>query len=750
MDSLKDNSDVLSDIDLDTDDLSILRRGLRYKRKRATSTPGNSNGNVTGVNLALPLSVDEVGKLDQELQLNLDNLIATAPMRENQARRDAVGTASRFFRSAFDRIAKAYINLAARSEEIDTIGAALIKSVDGFRKIHVKENVGLGDVREIVKQELDMMMTQKLDEMYKCKVEARKSLNADVEKAVAGGMDRVVTQVKSALVVPRDGATSTYASVSAQGGISGNNVTSVCVLKNREVPIGDVIEFVVEPSKEANEKFRTSDEVKKARIAAIDPVKFNMRVSHLFSLKVKAVRVVATTVNLEKLRTSVELKKAGLVVRDKPKLNPRLIIRGVPSDMRAESMPESIVAANLTGSKPEDIKIIYVYPKRRDYDRTSVAIKTTARIRSELLKLDRVYIGYAACRIEDHVRVINIQCFKCLRFNHLAKECKELNDVCGHCMGGHETRSCSCTQKLCCRNCHDAKLTDTQHSAMDAGKCTVLAHVARGSALPTPEREPMTNNICHHVGRGRRSRDNQVNATLPVDEASDSAVNTNINTTNNERGGVSMPTHSGNSNCNFYFELNTISSSVTDDRGACTVSESGQDVSTERGGMNGGRCHGLAVEEAAAQQHLKRINEYLHAKVVFDPPRTHDAIKSLRKRPRYKQLVEEMKQLRAERNVVMGAEHNDDGIVPDDEPVGENEVAVADEESIRDYLRSELIYLGSVECGELGRDHLSVAIRSILNGNSPEQGLLMWFSVRSEAFAPSTHVRRRAGVNSNM
>ncbi|KAK0157400.1 hypothetical protein PV328_011145 [Microctonus aethiopoides] len=232
----------------------------------------------------------------------------------------------------------------------------------------------------------------------------------------------------------------------------------------------------------------------------------------------------------------------------------------------------------------------------------------------------------------------------------------------------------------------------------------------------------------------------------------------------------------GNSNCNFYFELNTISSSVTDDRGACTVSESGQDVSTERGDMNGGRRHGfqcpycdrafpslrglgrwsdkdmrrLAVEEAGAQQHLKRINEYLHAKVVFDPPRTHDAIKSLRKRPRYKQLVEEMKQLRAERNVVMGAEHNDDGIVPDDERVGENEVAVADEESIRDYLRSELIYLGSVECGELGRDHLSVAIQSILNRNSPEQGLLMWFSVRSEAFAPSTHVRRRAGVNSNM
>lgn len=481
METSKDNSDVLSDLELDNDDLSILRRGLRYKRKRATSSPGCSSGNTSGVNMALSLSVEEVEKLDFELQINLDNLVATAPMRENQARRDAVETASKFFRSSFDRIAKAYINLAARSEEIDTIRTALVKSVDNFKKIHVRENEGLlCDVREIVKQELDVMMTQKLGEMRECEVEARKSLNADVKKAVAGGMDKVVTQVKSALVVPRDGASLSYASASAKRAASGNNITSVRVSKSREVPIGNAIEFVVEPTKEASEKYRVADDVKKALIAAVDPVKYNMRVSHLFSLKTKAVRVVATTVNLDMLRSSIELRKAGLMIRDKPKLNPRLIIRGVPCDINSQSLPGMIASANLANMKPDDIKVVYVYPRRRDYDNTSVVIETSARVRSALLDLDRVYIGYAACRIEDHVRVI--QCFKCLRFGHLAKECKEPNDVCGHCMGVHETRSCSRTQKLCCRNCHEAKNNDTAHSAMDVEKCPVLARRVRDKA----------------------------------------------------------------------------------------------------------------------------------------------------------------------------------------------------------------------------------------------------------------------------
>ncbi|KAK0070895.1 hypothetical protein PV325_013907 [Microctonus aethiopoides] len=63
----KDNNDVRSDLELDSDDMGILRHGLRG-----------------------------VKKLDHELQLNLDNLMATAPMRENQTRYDAVETASKF------------------------------------------------------------------------------------------------------------------------------------------------------------------------------------------------------------------------------------------------------------------------------------------------------------------------------------------------------------------------------------------------------------------------------------------------------------------------------------------------------------------------------------------------------------------------------------------------------------------------------------------------------------------------------
>ncbi|KMQ89588.1 putative 50 kda protein in type i retrotransposable element r1dm [Lasius niger] len=90
------------------------------------------------------------------------------------------------------------------------------------------------------------------------------------------------------------------------------------------------------------------------------------------------------------------------------------------------------------------------------------------------LKCGRIYIRYAACFFADHIRVI--QCYRCLSFGHIAKDCKGEHS-CGHCAGAHELKDCkSRSQPPKCFNCerYHGTHNDLKHSAMDTAKCPIL------------------------------------------------------------------------------------------------------------------------------------------------------------------------------------------------------------------------------------------------------------------------------------
>ena len=42
-----------------------------------------------------------------------------------------------------------------------------------------------------------------------------------------------------------------------------------------------------------------------------------------------------------------------------------------------------------------------------------------------------------------------LRCLKCQGWNHLAKDCIEMDDTCGNCTGKHRTRLCTSTEKKC-------------------------------------------------------------------------------------------------------------------------------------------------------------------------------------------------------------------------------------------------------------------------------------------------------------
>ncbi|KMQ83927.1 putative 50 kda protein in type i retrotransposable element r1dm [Lasius niger] len=122
------------------------------------------------------------------------------------------------------------------------------------------------------------------------------------------------------------------------------------------------------------------------------------------------VKIEAFSPDMDRIKAHPGLAAAGLMVQENIKLNPS-----------------------------NDIKIIYVFPPKKDKHTKGCVLEVAPMIRKTLLESGRVFLRYAVCSVADYVRIF--QCFKCLQFGHMAKACKS-KPACGHCAGDHEMRDC--------------------------------------------------------------------------------------------------------------------------------------------------------------------------------------------------------------------------------------------------------------------------------------------------------------------
>lgn len=83
----------------------------------------------------------------------------------------------------------------------------------------------------------------------------------------------------------------------------------------------------------------------------------------------------------------------------------------------------------------------------------------------------KISVGWDMCKVFKYIRIN--RCFKCLGFNHMAKDCKN-KIACSKCGGAHKVEECK-SQKLSCINCveyakKNKEKIDTNHHAF-AHKC---------------------------------------------------------------------------------------------------------------------------------------------------------------------------------------------------------------------------------------------------------------------------------------
>lgn len=125
------------------------------------------------------------------------------------------------------------------------------------------------------------------------------------------------------------------------------------------------------------------------------------------------------------------------------------------------------------------LKVVYKYKTKlqRKPNSINVILELDPKAHKEIEGREVLYVGWRTCKFEDYINVV--QCFRCWRFGHMARECKRGDQVCADCGGGH--KNCGSEVKKCV-NCKFAsevlKVPNVQydHAAYDR-KCVAYKRI---------------------------------------------------------------------------------------------------------------------------------------------------------------------------------------------------------------------------------------------------------------------------------
>lgn len=307
------------------------------------------------------------------------------------------------------------------------------------------------------------------------------SLEEAVRRAVTDALrDGHVLTHSSQSNKPHEGNNDVELPLSYASAVSSASVSSrVQVSHGPAVDVPNLSSFFIVPENEGGEL--TSSQATKDTLCRIfKPSDCALRVNRITPARGNGVRIEARSPDIAKIKAHPAIAKAGLQVLEQVKLNPRLIVYGIPIKMTADEIRDELVAQNLTNEYSAHVKVVYTYPVRPKRSTTNCVLEVSPQVRKMLLNGSRIYLRYSACRFADHIWIR--QCFKCLTFGHLAKDCTQPSR-CAHCSEGHESKKCDRRDQLPkCANCarNPASLNvDVSHSASDTNKCPILLRKIR-------------------------------------------------------------------------------------------------------------------------------------------------------------------------------------------------------------------------------------------------------------------------------
>ena len=97
----------------------------------------------------------------------------------------------------------------------------------------------------------------------------------------------------------------------------------------------------------------------------------------------------------------------------------------------------------------KNMKVIKKYENKRRRNSGNIIMEVRYDIFKDIMKRAKLNVGWRICKIEEYHCIV--QCYKCARFNHFAKDC-ENSVTCFKCAGNHKTKECT-NDYVKCINC---------------------------------------------------------------------------------------------------------------------------------------------------------------------------------------------------------------------------------------------------------------------------------------------------------
>lgn len=206
------------------------------------------------------------------------------------------------------------------------------------------------------------------------------------------------------------------------------------------------------------DKNQPSEETRKQLEARIEPTNLGLTISAVKYVRDGGVAISYNNEDGEVTVPSNIKKNLGeqYEVIEPEKKNPRIKIINVSKEIaeNEEILVEKIIKQNRISTDEDKliIRMIHNYETKKEgkRPRTNVIMEVDPQTYSQLSSRGTISIGWKSCYFVDHVNIV--QCYKCWKFGHMGKECKNEKKVCPHCTGEHKGSECEASTKVC-TNC---------------------------------------------------------------------------------------------------------------------------------------------------------------------------------------------------------------------------------------------------------------------------------------------------------
>lgn len=222
-------------------------------------------------------------------------------------------------------------------------------------------------------------------------------------------------------------------------------------------------------SVESSDPRHSGDDIVNEVKQKVDVVELGIGVNSFKKLKNQKIIIgCETEEDRGKLETAIKKSNNKFTVSQLQNKRPLLKLNGVIQGLTNTQIEDAIVRQNQKLTAKLELNTEEIRVKRRTRGRTqdtnNIIVEATTKLWAALLD-QKLHIGYQIITAVDQSPLI--QCYHCLRYGHLARECKG-NVTCGYCGDSHDTRLCNKRDlEPVCANCknNDAEPNESRHAA---------------------------------------------------------------------------------------------------------------------------------------------------------------------------------------------------------------------------------------------------------------------------------------------